>query len=337
MAPTTPVGAKTTTSPYGRGIFNEGYPLHVCETLASLEAPVYLERVALGGVKGILQAGKAIKRALENQVRGLGFSMIEVLSPCPTIWKTTPQDAQKRIREELSKIYPVGVFRDLTRDRERRPVPAASPALHELPKLLDIDAAHTFEMPDTLPGRRVDWRIKVAGFGGQGVLMLGEVMAEAGLAAGLNVSWLPSYGPEMRSGTSNCHVRLATHAIDSPLISRPNVLLALNEPSLRKFVHTVEPGGWVLYNADALPDDCCRDDVNFLTRSFTRIADELGDARAGNIVTLGALMEVAQVVDDQQVDAALAHTVKSARWLELDRKALVAGKQAARRGMPVVA
>jgi Pyruvate/2-oxoacid:ferredoxin oxidoreductase gamma subunit len=209
--------------------------------------------------------------------------------------------------------------------------------LHELPKLLDIDAAHTFEMPDTLPGGRVDWRIKVAGFGGQGVLMLGEVMAEAGLAAGLNVSWLPSYGPEMRSGTSNCHVRLATHAIDSPLISRPNVLLALNEPSLRKFVHTVEPGGWVLYNADALPYDCCRDDVNFLTRSFTKIADELGDARVGNIVTLGALMEVAQVVDDQQVDAALAHTVKSARWLELDRKALVAGKQAARRGMPVVA
>jgi Pyruvate/2-oxoacid:ferredoxin oxidoreductase gamma subunit len=139
----------------------------------------------------------------------------------------------------------------------------------------------------------------------------------------------------MRSGTSNCHVRLSTHAIDSPLISRPNVLLALNEPSLRKFVHTVEPGGWVFYNADTLPEDCRRDDVNFLTRPFTKIADELGDTRVGNIVTLGALMEVAQVVDDEQVDAALAHTVKSARWLELDRKALVAGKQAARQALRV--
>jgi Pyruvate/2-oxoacid:ferredoxin oxidoreductase gamma subunit len=204
-----------------------------------------------------------------------------------------------------------------------------------LSRLLEIDAEHTFEMPDKRPAQAVDWSIKVAGFGGQGVLMLGEVMAEAGLAAGLDVSWLPSYGPEMRSGTSNCHVRLSTHAIDSPLISRPNVLLALNEPSLRKFVHTVEPGGWVFYNADTLPEDCRRDDVNFLTRPFTKIADELGDTRVGNIVTLGALMEVAQVVDDEQVDAALAHAVKSARWLELDRKALVAGKQAARQALRV--
>ena len=262
--------------------------------------------------------------------------MIEVLSPCPTIWKATPQDAQKRVREELSKVYPVGVFRDLTKEREPRPAPVPAPALHELPKLLDIDAAHTFEMPDARPGKPVDWRIKVAGFGGQGVLMLGEVMAEAGLAAGLNVSWLPSYGPEMRSGTSNCHVRLATHAVDSPMISRPNVLIALNEPSLRKFVHTVEPGGWVFYNADTLPEDCRRDDVNFLNVSFTQIADELGDTRVGNIVTLGALMEVAQVVDDEHVDAALVRNVKSARWLELDRKAVVAGKQAARRVLSAV-
>jgi Pyruvate/2-oxoacid:ferredoxin oxidoreductase gamma subunit len=131
-------------------------------------------------------------------------------------------------------------------------------------------------------------------------------------------------------------VRLSSHAIDSPLISRPNVLIALNEPSLRKFVHTVEPGGWVFYNADTLPEDCRRDDVNFITVSFTKIADELGDTRVGNIVTLGALMEVAQVVDDEQVDAALVRNVKSARWLDLDRQALIAGKQAARRAMPAV-
>ena len=335
LAPTTPVGAKSTTTPYGRSALNEGYPLHVCETLNALEAPVYLERVSLGSVKGILQAGKAIRRALENQVQGLGFSFVEVLSPCPTIWKTTPLDAQKRIREELSKIYPVGVIRDLTKDREPRPALPPAPPLSELPALLDLDAAHTFETPDERPAQAVDWRVKVAGFGGQGVLMLGEVLAEAGLAAGLDVSWLPSYGPEMRSGTSNCHVRLATHAIDSPLISRPNVLLALNQPSLRKFVHTVEPGGWVFYNADSLPEDCRRDDVNFLTLSFTRIADGLGETRAGNIVALGAMLEVAQIVGDERVDAALAHTVKSARWLDLDRKALAAGKQAARQALRI--
>jgi Pyruvate/2-oxoacid:ferredoxin oxidoreductase gamma subunit len=160
--------------------------------------------------------------------------------------------------------------------------------------------------------------------------MLGEVMAEAGLAAGLHVSWLPSYGPEMRSGTSNCHVRLSTHAIDSPFISVPNVLIALNEPSLRKFIHTVQPGGWVLYNAATLPEDCRRDGVHFLVAPFTQIADELGDTRVGNIVTLGALLEAAPVVGDAQIDAALVRTVKSARWLELDRKALIAGRNAAR-------
>ena len=91
--------------------------------------------------------------------------------------------------------------------------------------------------------------------------MLGEVLAEAGLEAGYEVSWLPSYGPEMRSGTSNCHVRLANHAIDSPLVSRPNVLLALNEPSLRKFLPAVEAGGIVLYNGSEIPADCVRRDV----------------------------------------------------------------------------
>jgi 2-oxoisovalerate ferredoxin oxidoreductase beta subunit len=330
LAPTTPIGTKTTTTPYGRSIFGEGYPLHVCETLASLEAPVYLERVALGNVKGILQAGKAIKRALECQVRGYGFSLIEVLSPCPTIWKNTPQEAQARVREELSKIYPVGIFRDLTKDRVSRPLPPESPALTELSRLLEIDADHTCDAPPAASTTKADWRIKIAGFGGQGVLMLGEVLAEAGLTAGLKVSWLPSYGPEMRSGTSNCHVRLATHAIDTPFVTAPNVLIALNEPSLRKFIHTVEPGGWVLYNDETVPADCVRADVNHLTVPFMKIADELGSSRAGNIVTLGALLEVANVLADDVVDAALVRHVKSARWLDLDRKALIAGRNAAR-------
>ena len=77
--------------------------------------------------------------------------------------------------------------------------------------------------------------MRIAGFGGQGVLLLGEILAEAGLDAGLEVSWLPSYGPEMRSGTSNCHVRLSREPIDSPLVTVPDVLVAMNEPSLKKF------------------------------------------------------------------------------------------------------
>ncbi len=334
LAPTTPVGCWSTTSPYGRNIWNEGYPLHVVETLASLEAPVYLERVALGNSKQVMQAAKAIRRGVENQVKGLGFSLIEVLSPCPTIWKETPVEAQRRVREELAQLYPLGVVRDKTKDAPRRPAPSFPPPLTALPELLDIEESETLAPPVPASHDHADWRIKVAGFGGQGVLMLGEVLAEAGLAAGLEVSWLPSYGPEMRSGTSNCHVRLSARPVDSPLVTQPNVLVALNEPSLRKFLPEVAPGGYVLYNGPEPPADCRRPDVRLLAREFVALADRLGDARVGNIVTLGALLEAAGVVEEQFVDRALARLVKQARLLDLDRKALAAGREAVHQEAP---
>ena len=173
----------------------------------------------------------------------------------------------------------------------------------------------------------VDLRMRVAGFGGQGVLLLGEVLAEAGLDAGLEVSWLPSYGPEMRSGTSNCHVRLSDEPIDSPLVTSPNMLLAMNEPSLKKFVATVQPGGWILYNGDAIPDDCKRDDVHALALPFTQIADELGEPRVANMVMLGALLEITGVLPQASVDAALHRLVKHSPWLEIDERALARGRE----------
>ena len=331
MAPTTPLGAKSTTSPFGRNIWNEGYPLHVSEVLASLEAPVFIERVALGNNKMIQSAAKAVKKALENQVKGIGFSFIEILSPCPTIWKMQPLEAQKWVREELTKVYPLGNFRDRTKDAEVHPPPPPAPTLAELPSLLvgKNGSAAAAPPPPEHP-RAVDLRIKVAGFGGQGVLMLGQVLAEAGLDSGLNVSWLPSYGPEMRSGTSNCHVRISDVPVDSPLVSRPNILIAMNEPSLEKFVDAVEPGGWILYNSVSLPADVHREDVNWIVKPFTEIADGLGDTRAGNIVMLGALLEATAAIDSSRIDSALQRLVKSPRWLELDRKALAAGREAAR-------
>jgi 2-oxoisovalerate ferredoxin oxidoreductase beta subunit len=281
MAPTTPLGAKSTTSPFGRNQWNEGFPMHVSELLASLEAPVYIERVALGNNKQVMNTGRAVRRAIENQVRGLGFSLVEVLSPCPTIWKLDPLDAQRRVLEEMPKTFPLGVFRDRTKEAQVRPAPAPPPPLSDIPQILGLTEEDKTPAPSPQPlapaaEGRTDARLKIAGFGGQGVLLLGEVLAEAGLTAGLEVSWLPSYGPEMRSGTSNCHVRLSTQPIDSPLVSVPNVLLALNEPSLRKFIGTVQPGGWVIYNGTALPDDCARADIRAIALPFTRLGDELG-------------------------------------------------------------
>jgi 2-oxoisovalerate ferredoxin oxidoreductase beta subunit len=337
MAPTTPLGKKTTTSPFGRNQWTDGFPIHVCELLASLEAPVYLERVSLGNNKQIMQAARVLRRAVENQVKGLGFSLVEVLSPCPTIWKMQPVEAQRYVQEEMAKTFRVANLRDRTKEAPVRPALAPPPALEDIPRILGLvngDGAATSKgRPPVRSVRALDLRIKVAGFGGQGVLMLGEVLAEAGLDAGYEVSWLPSYGPEMRSGTSNCHVRLSSEAIDSPMVSRPNVLLALNEPSLRKFLSAVEPGGIILYNSEQLPEDCARPDVRTVTMPFTQLADQLGDSKAGNIVMLGALLETTALLDQERVIGALRRKVKSQRWYELDLAALAKGREEVRKGV----
>jgi 2-oxoisovalerate ferredoxin oxidoreductase beta subunit len=334
MAPTTPLGGKTTTSPFGRNQWTEGFPLHVCELLASMEAPVYIERVALGSNKQIMQAARVLRRAVENQVKGLGFSLVEVLSPCPTIWKMPPVEAQRFVEEEMTKTFRVANLRDRTKDAPTRPAPAPPPALEDIPRILGVANGHGAAASEAPPARSLDVRIRIAGFGGQGVLMLGEVLAEAGLDAGYEVSWLPSYGPEMRSGTSNCHVRLSSAAIDSPLVSRPDVLLALNEPSLRKFLPGVEPGGTVLYNSEQLPEDCARPDVRIVTMPFSELADQLGNSKAANIVMLGALLETTDLLDEERVIGALRRKVKSQKWFELDLAALAKGREEVRKAVP---
>src|SRR5208283_1403729 len=111
-APTTLIGQKSTTTPKGRCAATDGYPLHVSELLSTLEGPAYIERVGMGDTRQIMQAARAIRRGLENQVRGLGFSLIEVLSPCPTIWKLNPVEAQHWVRDVMEKTFPLGVFCD---------------------------------------------------------------------------------------------------------------------------------------------------------------------------------------------------------------------------------
>lgn len=324
-APTTPLEAKSTTTPFGRSAYNEGYPIRMAELIAGLEAPVYVERVALGSGKQVTAAWRAIRKAMEAQVKGLGFSFIEVLSPCPTVWKLSPVDAQKRVREELASIFPLGVFRDRTKEAMPRPLPPAPMPVEDIPALVGAS-----DVPET--GRAasahapVNVRLKIAGFGGQGVLLLGEVIAEAGMHAGLNVSWLPSYGPEMRSGTSNCSVRLCSDAVDSPIVSQPTHLIAMNEPSLRKFVGTVEPGGAVFYNGQAIPADCRRPDLDMVAVPFTKMADELSEPRVANMVALGAFLEATHSLPPDAVSSALHNHVKSEKLFALDLRAIERGQ-----------
>lgn len=112
MAPTSVVGQKTTTSPEGRTIEQAGYPIKVCEMLATLDAPCYIERVSTHSIQHILKAKKAIKKAFQNQVENKGYSIVEVLVSCPTNWYMTPQEALKFMNEEIIKVFPLGVFKD---------------------------------------------------------------------------------------------------------------------------------------------------------------------------------------------------------------------------------
>ncbi|MBO8126397.1 MAG: 2-oxoglutarate oxidoreductase [Firmicutes bacterium] len=118
MAPTTLPGQKTTTTPLGRDVKKAGYPLRVCELLSALDGPAYLARVSLHSPKEVLRAKKAIRKAFETQVAGAGFSLVEVLSTCPTNWGLPPKKALEYLRDEVAKYYPLGEFRDGPREVE---------------------------------------------------------------------------------------------------------------------------------------------------------------------------------------------------------------------------
>jgi 2-oxoisovalerate ferredoxin oxidoreductase beta subunit len=321
MAPTTLVGQFSTTSPWGRRPSNEGFPLHMAELLATLEAPVYIERVALCDNKNIMKTRKAVRRALELQRDGAGFSFIEILSPCPTIWKMTPQESRKWIEEKMLAVFPLGVFRD----HKLAPMADAVPQT-TVTQLLGLDKPQEESTrPMAAMDAHPDLTVKIAGFGGQGVLLLGQILAEMGMREGREVSWLPSYGPEMRSGSAHCHVCLSHERVGSPVIEHPDVLIAMNEPSLHKFAKMVEARGTILYNNDKLPAGLPPCEAKIYCVPASEIADGLGTTKAANMVMLGALLELTHTLPRETALALLKAKVRNAKLLEVDCQAIDAG------------
>jgi 2-oxoisovalerate ferredoxin oxidoreductase beta subunit len=321
LAPTTLVGQYSTTSPWGRRPSNEGLPLHVAELLASLETPTYIERVALSDMKNIMKAKKAIKKALQIQKDGGGFSLVEILSPCPTILKMDPLVARKWVEETLTKAFPLGVFRDR---KPELPESAKVPA-KTIAEALGVTEAYEAGRKRRRHRTR-DLTVNFAGFGGQGILLMGQLLAEMGLREQMEVSWLPSYGPEMRSGSAHCYVTLSHERIGSPLVSRPEVLVAMNEISLRKFASTVTPGGLILYNAEKLPPDFNVTHARAVCIPVSQMADKIGTAKVANVVMLGALLEETGCLPTDTAIDVLDSNVKNAKLLALDKQAIVAGR-----------
>ncbi len=322
MAPTTLVGQRSTTSPWGRRPVNEGFPLHMAEMLSSLEAPVYIERVALSDNKNIMKARRAVHKALQLQRDGAGFSFVEILSPCPTIWGKDPVEARRWVAEKMIPNFPLEVFRD-----RKIEMPASNAPPHKtVAELIAGKRADATQAGSTFNHHYRELGIKIAGFGGQGVLLLGQLLAEMGMREGLEVSWLPSYGPEMRSGSAHCHVWLSKERIGAPLVSHPQVLVAMNEMSLRKFASEVAPGGIILYGRDQLPEDFCISQAQVVCIPASEIADRLGSAKVANVVMAGALLEATECLHAATAMKVLEVKVKNADLLELDRQALEAGR-----------
>ena len=175
------------------------------------------------------------------------------------------------------------------------------------------------------------YEIVLAGFGGQGILFLGKMIALAGMLDGKEVSWIPSYGPEMRGGTANCSVVVSDRRIGTPVVSRPNVLVAMNRPSLEKFEPKMQPGGHLFINKTLIEIPHTRQDVTVTYLEMTGIAGELGNPRLANIVALGGMVGRIGLVGREAVIAALNKELsgKKAALLDLNLKALDAGAQAA--------
>ncbi|MGB7846779.1 MAG: 2-oxoacid:acceptor oxidoreductase family protein [Candidatus Acidiferrum sp.] len=327
MAPTSLVGQQSTTSPWGRRPSNEGYPLHMAELLSTLEAPVYVERVSLHDNKNIMKARKAVRKALELQRDGAGFSFIEVLSPCPTIWKMTPQESRKWIEEKMLAVFPLGVYRD----RKLAPVADGVPqtTVNKLFKLEEsaVEVAPAAANAEPHP----DLRVNIAGFGGQGVLLLGQILAEMGMRAGREVSWLPSYGPEMRSGSAHCYVCLSNERVGSPLAEHPDVLIAMNEISLHKFTKQVGPHGTILYNSAKLPAGFPPHEAMIYCVPAAEIADALGTTKAANMVMLGALLELTRTLPKENAFALLKAKVRNLALLEADCQGIDKGMECLRK------
>jgi 2-oxoisovalerate ferredoxin oxidoreductase beta subunit len=278
-----------------------------------------------------MKARAAVRKAIRYQVEGRGFSLVEVLSACPTGWKLKPADAWRWIEENMLPVFPLGVYKD---SKSSEPsagciYPPVRPS--DIPSYLDLGSRVKNGFADK--GKKtngMEYRaIKIAGFGGQGVLSLGVILASAAMREGYRTSWLPSYGPEMRGGTANCNVILSPREIGCPMSDSPEILIAMNSPSLLRFHSQVKAGGFVLYDNSLIkvpPRDLRPGAVGI---PASQVAHELGENKVANMVLLGAMMARIPFLNQEAIHLAIDENLGSEKLRHLNRKALESGRQCA--------
>ena len=336
MAPTTLMGQRTTTTPEGRTALS-GQPIKMAELIAGLDGPVYVERVALYDNKRRTRAKRAIRNALETQVKGAGFAFVEVLAECPLHLGLEPEDAEKWVRDSMEPVFPLGIKKD-TRD---------GPAYPEIPtpgfapdRVLEVVGA-TSERPARFArGFPVhldpeDVSLKLAGAGGDGAQTAAMLIARSAVNEGFDASHIPSYGPQSRGGTSYADVHVAAREVSTPASVSPHVLVAFNTPSLAKFGPTVRAGGTIVYDASVItemPSDLAMG-VRTVGVPFTAVARDLGNVLVKNVVALGALQAATSIFSEETFLTAIRQALQDrCAMIPLNEEAFAWGVKLAKTG-----
>ncbi len=172
--------------------------------------------------------------------------------------------------------------------------------------------------------------VQFAGFGGQGIMLMGQILAQAAMQSGFEVVWIPSYGPEMRGGTAYCTVVISDRPIGSPIIRNPQHLVAMNRPSLEKFAPAVKAGGVIFINSSIISIEAGRDDVDVLKVPIIEIARDLGNVKAANIIALAAFVTRSKIVEFEVLKESVKEKfAEKEKLIPLNMKALDAGRKAA--------
>ena len=313
MAPTTLMGQKTSTSPAGRTAAM-GQPIKMAELIAQLDGPIYVERVALYDAKQRTRAKKAIRKALQLQVENRGFAFVEVLAECPTHLGTTPEEAERWVREQMVPVFPLGVKKDMTTGTTVEPLAELPLPTFDADRVLEVIGGSTESMPRFAQGLKLlhgDVALKLAGAGGDGAQTAAMLITRAGINEGFDATHIPSYGPESRGGTSYADVHIAEDEVLSPASPSPHVLVAFNAPSLAKFGPKVKRGGVILYDSSVIKDvPPLPEGVKTYGAPFTEIAADLGKVVVKNVVALGALQAATGLFPEETFLTAIRQALK---------------------------
>jgi len=323
MAPTTLMDQKTTTTPTGRDRLT-GEPLKVAETMAQLDGPIYVERVALFDNKQRNRAKKAIRKAIQLQVDNKGFSLVEVLAECPTHLKATPTEAELWVKENMLPMFPLGV----KKDEDVEPWFNLGKPTFDIDRVVEIiggssETTESFAESFATHLDEHDVALKFAGAGGDGAQMVAMLTARTAINEGFDSTHIPSYGPESRGGTSYADVHVAAAEVLSPASPRPHLLVAFNAPSLEKFGPTVHPGGTIIYDSSVISNPPELDaGITMVGVPCMEIAMDLGAARVKNVVALGALQAASQIFPEESFLTSIRQALKNnCAMIELNEEA----------------